>query len=95
MRGSRIDEIGNLALNKVLAQSDEQGALSTLYAATMDLPGGSYIGPGGPFEMRGAPTVVTPTKTARDEKTAARLWEVSEDLTGVSFAFAQSAASIT
>ena len=95
MRGNRLDELVNVAANKVLAQSDEQGALPTLYAATMDLPGGTYVGPNGPFEMHGAPTVTKPSSNARDEKVAARLWEVSEDLTGVSFAFARPAASIT
>jgi NAD(P)-dependent dehydrogenase (short-subunit alcohol dehydrogenase family) len=85
MRGNRLDELANVTLNKLVAQTDEQGALPTLYAATMDLPGGTYIGPNGPLEMRGAPTVVRPAAHARDEKTAARLWDVSEDLTGVTY----------
>jgi NAD(P)-dependent dehydrogenase (short-subunit alcohol dehydrogenase family) len=88
MRGNRLDELANVALNKIVAQTDEQGALPTLYAATMDLPGGTYVGPNGPLELRGAPTVVQPASHARDEKTAARLWEVSEDLTGVKYEFA-------
>src|SRR4051812_9328659 len=44
--------------NKLIAQSEEMGALPTLYAATQDLPGNSYIGPDGLAEQRGHPTLV-------------------------------------
>jgi hypothetical protein len=43
--------------------------------------------------MRGSPTVVKPASHARDTKTAARLWDVSEDLTGVTYEFATAAAA--
>ena len=73
--------------NAVIAQSDEMGALPTLFAATQPgLEGGMYIGPDGPAEQRGYPKVVQPNKAARDEQTARRLWEVSEELTGVKVA---------
>ena len=73
--------------NAVIAQSDEMGALPTLFAATQPgLEGGMYIGPDGPAEQRGYPKVVQPNRAARDEETARRLWEVSEQLTGVSVA---------
>jgi hypothetical protein len=69
------------------AQSAEMGALPTLYAATFPgLEGGSYIGPDGIGEFRGHPCLATPNGAARDEQVAARLWEVSEGLTGVRFA---------
>jgi NAD(P)-dependent dehydrogenase (short-subunit alcohol dehydrogenase family) len=72
--------------NRVFAQSAEMGALPTLYAATFPgLEGGTYIGPDGFMEQRGYPTVVGTTAAARDEGVARRLWEVSEELTGVSF----------
>jgi NAD(P)-dependent dehydrogenase (short-subunit alcohol dehydrogenase family) len=72
--------------NHLLGQSAEDGALPTLYAATEpDLPGGSLIGPGGFASMRGAPALETPSGAALDERTASRLWEVSEELTGVEF----------
>ena len=74
-------KIGNL----VLAQSDEEGAWPTLYAATADLPGNAYVGPDGMGEMRGHPTVVDRTDAAQDAETARRLWELSEQLTGVRF----------
>ena len=41
-----------------------------------------YIGPDGPSEQRGHPTIVQPNGRARDEDTARRLWQVSEELTG-------------
>ena len=71
--------------NRVWAQSEEMGALPTLYAATQDLPGDTYIGPDGLGEGRGHPTIVGRSGAARDEETARRLWELSEELTGVAF----------
>jgi NAD(P)-dependent dehydrogenase (short-subunit alcohol dehydrogenase family) len=79
--------------NKLLAQSGEQGAWPTLYAATQDIPGGAYAGPDGPFEMRGHPHLVTPSSAAQDAETARGLWALSERLTGVAYAFESSAAA--
>ena len=68
----------------VVAQDDEMGALPILYAATEPgLESGTYAGPDGPGEHRGHPKVVRPNRAARDEDTARRLWQVSEELTGV------------
>ncbi len=91
---SRIERLGSAVLNRVYAQSAEQGALPTLYAATAEIAGGSFVGPDGFQEMRGEPKVVTPTRAARDPETARRLWDVSEELTGVTFAFAGSGAAV-
>lgn len=68
--------------NKVVAQDDRAGALPTLFAAVEDLPGASYVGPGGLGEMRGAPTLVGRSAAASDVAAAERLWTVSEELTG-------------
>jgi NAD(P)-dependent dehydrogenase (short-subunit alcohol dehydrogenase family) len=84
---SRIERLGSIVLNRVVAQSAERGAEPTLYAATAEIPGGSFVGPDGFQEMRGAPTLVNATRAARDPETARRLWDVSEQLTGVRFAF--------
>ncbi|MFE7278204.1 oxidoreductase [Streptomyces sp. NPDC057623] len=70
--------------NRIFAQDDRAGALPTLYAATQELPGASYVGPDGLGEMRGAPTLVGRTTAASDAAVARRLWTVSEELTGVS-----------
>jgi NAD(P)-dependent dehydrogenase (short-subunit alcohol dehydrogenase family) len=69
----------------LFAQSDEGGALPTLYAAVMDIPGNSYAGPGGLLGSRGAPKLVGRSTRARDTELARRLWEVSEELTGAIF----------
>jgi len=72
--------------NRLLAQSAEMGALPQLYAATRpNLDGGLFIGPDGFEEQRGHPKVVRPVKAGRDEESAARLWSISEQLTGVSY----------
>lgn len=70
---------------RIFAQNSERGALPSLFAATQDLPGASYIGPDGRGELRGSPTLVGRSAKASDLTTARRLWEVSEELTGISF----------
>jgi len=77
--------LGSLG-NRVLAQSADQGALPTLYAATApDVEGGEYYGPDGFQEMRGRPTRVEVIPEGRDPHLGQRLWEVSEELTGVTY----------
>jgi NAD(P)-dependent dehydrogenase (short-subunit alcohol dehydrogenase family) len=72
--------------NRLFAQSDEDGALPSLYAATAPgVHGGDYFGPSGFQESRGAPKKVESTARSKDTDVAARLWEVSEQLTGVRF----------
>ena len=74
--------------NRLFAQSADMGALPTLYAATVaDLPGGTYVGPGGRGEQRGYPRVVAAAGKAYDEQAWRRLWEISEELTGVHYEF--------
>jgi NAD(P)-dependent dehydrogenase (short-subunit alcohol dehydrogenase family) len=83
-----------LLANRFIAQSAEVGALPILYAATYPgLAGGTYVGPDGPAEMRGYPTLVQPADTARNVADAARLWQVSEKLTGVRFDLPEPAAA--
>jgi hypothetical protein len=67
-------------------QPAAQGALPTLFAATApDAKGGGYYGPNGLNETRGFPTAAKIPPQAEDASVAARLWAVSEGLTGVSF----------
>jgi NAD(P)-dependent dehydrogenase (short-subunit alcohol dehydrogenase family) len=79
----RIAKMGLMFL-PLLSQSAEDGALPVLYAATSPdaLPGG-YYGSTGRFEMVGPPGPVVIGDKARDAAMARRLWEVSEELTGV------------
>ncbi|HEX4356770.1 MAG TPA: oxidoreductase [Pseudonocardia sp.] len=70
-------------VGRLIRQSAEAGALPILVAATADLPGGSYLGPDGPREQRGRPTLVGRSAAAGDPDLAARLWTLSTELTGV------------
>ncbi|MDT2019613.1 oxidoreductase [Methylocella sp. CPCC 101449] len=75
--------------NRFMAQSMEMGALPQLYAATApQAESGQFIGPDGRNEMKGYPTVVQPIASARDPEVAAKLWTLSERLTGVKPSFA-------
>jgi NAD(P)-dependent dehydrogenase (short-subunit alcohol dehydrogenase family) len=74
---------------RFIAQSEEQGALPTLYAATApEAQGGHYYGPDGFREMKGYPVEVKNEPQADDLVLAARLWDISEQLTGVRYDFA-------
>jgi NAD(P)-dependent dehydrogenase (short-subunit alcohol dehydrogenase family) len=83
-----LERLAMSVSNRLVAQSAEMGALPILYAAAApDLAAGSYVGPDGRGESRGYPTLVRPSQDAQDAATARRLWEISEKLTGVSYAF--------
>lgn len=67
-----------------LAQSAAAGALPTLYAATSpDAKGGTLYGPDGFYEMKGSPRRSKIVPSAFDQTVWRRLWDVSEELTGV------------
>lgn len=71
------------AANKAQFQTAAQGALPTLFAATAaDAEGGAYYGPTGEMEMRGPLGLATIPPAARDAAAAARLWDITEELTG-------------
>jgi NAD(P)-dependent dehydrogenase (short-subunit alcohol dehydrogenase family) len=73
--------------NKVLAQSDAQGAWPQLYAATMpDVLGDSYYGPH-LLNLRGHPVSTWRTASAKDTVEARKLWDISEELTKVVYTF--------
>ncbi|MHA6695940.1 oxidoreductase [Homoserinimonas sp. A520] len=83
--GSAIMTFIGAVVVRLFAQDAAGGATPTLFAATAQLPGGSYAGPGNAREMTGAPTLVGRSDAAKDLATARRLWEASEELTGVTF----------
>jgi len=73
-------------LNPIMAQSQEMGALPILYAATSpEIRGGEYIGPDGFLGQRGYPHKALLSRGSRNQDTAKRLWEVSEELTQIRF----------
>lgn len=72
-----------------VAQAADMGALPSLYAAAgRGVRGGDFLGPDGLGQMRGHPTRVSASRRARDEDLARRLWEVSEEVTGVTYDWA-------
>lgn len=74
--------------NALFAQPAEEGALPILRAAADPaVRGGEYYGPGGRLELRGSPVRVQAGRRAQDEAAAARLWTMSERLTGVVYPF--------
>lgn len=74
------------ALWPLLTQSAQKGALPTLYAATArEVTPGGYYGPDGWFEAMGYPAPAYARRYARDPALGARLWELSERLTGVQY----------
>jgi NAD(P)-dependent dehydrogenase (short-subunit alcohol dehydrogenase family) len=74
--------VASIAL-RVMAQDAEHGALPTLYAATQDIPGNSFVGPDGFNHLRGYPELVQPSRASQDSELAARLWARSAELTEV------------
>ncbi len=73
-------------LNPFFGMKPTQGALPTLRAATdPEAAGGDYYGPHGFLQMRGYPRRIEMVKQAQDPGDAARLWEISEELTGVRY----------
>ncbi|APU15397.1 MULTISPECIES: oxidoreductase [Actinoalloteichus] len=81
----RVRHLAEKVIAGLLAQSEDDGALPTLYAAVADVPGDGYAGPSGFLEGRGAPKLVGRSARARDTEAGRRLWEASEELTGVAF----------
>lgn len=73
-------------LNPFIGQKPSMGALPTLYAATApDVQGGDYYGPGGWQGLRGYPTRVRSSDRSYDPAVAAKLWTISEELTGLRY----------
>jgi NAD(P)-dependent dehydrogenase (short-subunit alcohol dehydrogenase family) len=88
MEGSKFGKQTMSAANRVLGQSAAMGALPEVYAATsLAVRGGDYIGPDRLMGQKGFPKKVKSNTRSHDQAVAARLWAVSEEITGVSYAF--------
>ena len=85
--GNRLKTFVGSFGHRLVGMKVAQGALPTLYAATMDVPGNTYVGPHRLREMNGWPTGVGRSQTALDPDLAKRLWVESERLSGVRFPF--------
>jgi NAD(P)-dependent dehydrogenase (short-subunit alcohol dehydrogenase family) len=83
--GGKLKLAGMKAMNKVVAQSAEKGALPTLHGCTAELEGGEFIGPDGFKEIRGNPTQVEPDPRAENQELRQELWKFSEEELGINF----------
>ena len=88
MTGAKLKGLFMSIANALVAQPATMGCLPTLYASVGELDGGLYVGPTGMFDMRGYPKVMRSSPESYDLDVARALWEVSEKLTGVAYAFA-------
>jgi hypothetical protein len=76
----------NKALRPFASHSAAEGALPTLFAATSpEAKAAGYYGPNWFYELKGPPVPAKIMPQAKDTGVAARLWDVSAALTGVSF----------
>jgi NAD(P)-dependent dehydrogenase (short-subunit alcohol dehydrogenase family) len=85
LQGNTGNAVGTkmwLAANRLATDADF-GARQTLFAASQDVPGDSFIGPR--FAMRGRTQPVGRSPLASSAKTAAALWDLSAQLTGTEF----------
>ena len=83
--GSRVKRFVGRVGHPLVGMKPWQGALPTLFAATMDVPGNTYVGPHSFREMRGWVTGVGRSQRALDPELAKALWAESERLSGVAF----------
>lgn len=71
---------------KLLAQSSEQGALPLLYGMIgPDVENGDFIGPDGFMGIKGYPKRVTSSQRSYNEDDALKIWQLSQELTKVTF----------
>ncbi len=81
--GRQLSDTLMSAATRVFGTDADFGARQTLYAASQDLPGDTFIGPR--FGNLGRTQAVGRSRAARDAATATALWELSEQLTGTKF----------
>jgi len=67
---------------RFLLNDAEHGALPSLFAATQDIPGNSYVGPNGLGSVKGYPKIGKPAAAGLDTRTATELWTLTAQLTG-------------
>jgi NAD(P)-dependent dehydrogenase (short-subunit alcohol dehydrogenase family) len=82
----RLELVGYRVFMRVLGQTAAEGAAPLVFAASEpSVTGGGYYGPTGFRQTGGPPGLVEPSRRALDAAVAARLWETSEQLTGVRY----------
>jgi NAD(P)-dependent dehydrogenase (short-subunit alcohol dehydrogenase family) len=81
--GRKLGDAVMTAATRVIATDADFGARQTLYAASQDLPGNTFVGPR--FGFLGRTQPVGRSKAAQQADTATALWELSEQLTDTKF----------
>ena len=81
--GRKWGDVVVSAATRVVATDADYGARQTLYAASQDLPGDTFVGPR--FGYLGRTQPVGRSRRAQDAATATALWELSEQLTNAKF----------
>jgi NAD(P)-dependent dehydrogenase (short-subunit alcohol dehydrogenase family) len=81
--GHKLRDGVMLAATRVVSTDADFGARQTLYAASQDLPGNTFVGPRFGFVGRTQP--VGRSRRAQDAATATALWDLSEQLTDTKF----------
>lgn len=83
--GRQLSDTLMSAATRVFATDADFGARQTLYAASQDLPGNTFVGPR--FGNLGRTQPVGRSRAARDVATGTALWDLSEQLAGIKFPF--------
>jgi hypothetical protein len=81
--GHRLSDALMSAVTRIVATDADFGARQTLYAASQDVPGDSFIGPR--YGQAGRTQAVGRSRAAQDTATGTALWDLSEQLTGTKF----------
>jgi NAD(P)-dependent dehydrogenase (short-subunit alcohol dehydrogenase family) len=81
--GHRLSDALMSAVTRIVATDADFGARQTLYAASQDVPGDTFIGPR--YGQAGRTQAVGRSRAAQDTATGTALWDLSEQLTGTKF----------
>ena len=96
LSNARFERMMMSVIGRVLSQSALMGALPQLYAGISPaIHGGELVGPDGFAEMVGHPRIIRSAAKEYDRPLAAKLWEASEKLTGVTSDALRAPAQIT
>ena len=81
--GRKLGDAAVLAVDRIVSTDADFGARQTLFAASQDLPGDTFVGPR--FGLYGRTQPTWRNLPAKRTGTATALWELSERLTGTKF----------
>ncbi len=81
--GRKLTDAAVLAVDRLVSTDADFGARQTLYAASQDLPGDTFVGPR--FGLYGRTQPTWRNWSAKRVTMATALWELSEELTGTKF----------